>query len=551
MPRIGDQHNATLATVNPYDEIKWHINEYTAQEIATLSSRLEKQLGPEYISTRPGASGQRVPYLAADKCINLANEVFGFNGWSSRIQQIQVDFVDESQSTGKVSLGLSVLVRVTLKDGTYHEDIGYGHIENCKGKAAAFEKAKKEGTTDALKRALRNFGNILGNCVYDKDYISKVTKIRVAPSRWDPENLHRHADYAPSKKEAPAQTESGNYAEQDTINSKAPVDHGAGEPEDEFATDDFDEADFSVNHEINHDESSLEHTTRVNAKESTPSRPNETRSRTANGISSNLGNLEANIHPQNSDENRLASANQAHQVPDTAPIQLQSGPRSDTSPQGPMHPSGPLFSTAQGLSSGIQFREQAASCRDSPRAHCPPLQETPPVSSSTIVPSNPSIGFFTARAAETVQSFSGLPLKASSFNLHLESPSIRKTAGVDHSKTKPVGRDIVNHALQSPAAISVAAGRPNFVNPQADKARRLGMPVGSASPLSNRGSYKPPQMKRGADGNPLQSSRPALGDVTSTTVNAPGGSDGGNAKRQRTGGPIASINAQNPRQMST
>ena len=107
--------------------------------------------------------------------------------------------VDESQSTGKVSLGLSVVVRVTLRDGSFHEvfiprtivvlrtctesyqDIGYGHIENCKGKAAAFEKAKKEGTTDGLKRALRNFGNLLGNCVYDKDYLAKVTKLKIAP----------------------------------------------------------------------------------------------------------------------------------------------------------------------------------------------------------------------------------------------------------------------------------------------------------------------------------------------------------------------------------
>lgn len=108
--------------------------------------------------------------------------------------------VDEHQSSGKISLGLSVIVRVTLRDGTYHEvwgedsrltgnmlirckDVGYGHIENCKGKAAAFEKAKKEGTTDALKRALRNFGNILGNCVYDKDYVARVTKLKIAPVR--------------------------------------------------------------------------------------------------------------------------------------------------------------------------------------------------------------------------------------------------------------------------------------------------------------------------------------------------------------------------------
>lgn len=136
--------------------------------------------------------------------------------------------MEESQSTGKVSLGLSVIVRVTLRDGTHHEvrvligirdafahipeDLGYGHIENCKSKAAAFEKAKKQGTTDALKRALRNFGNVLGNCVHDVDYMSKVTKMQVAPvrtslrlvtangnvlqSKWDPEKLHRHPDYA-------------------------------------------------------------------------------------------------------------------------------------------------------------------------------------------------------------------------------------------------------------------------------------------------------------------------------------------------------------------
>lgn len=63
------------------------------------------------------------------------------------------------------------------------QDVGYGHIENCKGKAAAFEKAKKEGTTDALKRTLRTFGNVLGNCIYDKDYLSKVTKVKAVPVR--------------------------------------------------------------------------------------------------------------------------------------------------------------------------------------------------------------------------------------------------------------------------------------------------------------------------------------------------------------------------------
>ena len=82
------------------------------------------------------------------------------------------------------------------------QDVGYGQSENCKSKATAFDKAKKEGTTDALKRALRNFGNVLGNCLYDRDYLTKVTKLKIAPSKWDENNLHRHGNYRPIKKEA-------------------------------------------------------------------------------------------------------------------------------------------------------------------------------------------------------------------------------------------------------------------------------------------------------------------------------------------------------------
>ncbi|KAF2086091.1 recombination protein Rad52, partial [Saccharata proteae CBS 121410] len=162
------------------------ISEWTAREIATLQSRLDKQLGPEFVSSRKGPGGRQLYYLPAEKAINLANDVFGFNGWSSSIRNVQIDFCDESKSTGKITLGLSIIIRVTLKDGTFHEDIGYGHIENCTGKAAAFEKAKKEAATDALKRALRTFGNVLGNCLYDKAYESKISKMKVAPSRWDP-----------------------------------------------------------------------------------------------------------------------------------------------------------------------------------------------------------------------------------------------------------------------------------------------------------------------------------------------------------------------------
>lgn len=42
-------------------------------------------------------------------------------------------------------------------------------------------QCKKEAVTDGLKRALRSFGNLLGNCLYDKTYTSEVVKIKVPP----------------------------------------------------------------------------------------------------------------------------------------------------------------------------------------------------------------------------------------------------------------------------------------------------------------------------------------------------------------------------------
>jgi DNA repair and recombination protein RAD52 len=92
----GDQHlpqNDKSGQPNPFQPQQTSITRLTAQEIATLQAKLDKQLGPEYISDRPGAGGAKVQYLEAWKCINLANEIFGFNGWSSSIQNIAVDYV--------------------------------------------------------------------------------------------------------------------------------------------------------------------------------------------------------------------------------------------------------------------------------------------------------------------------------------------------------------------------------------------------------------------------------------------------------------------------
>lgn len=115
----------------------------SAQKIAKLQATLDKKLGPEYISQRPGpGGGPKLTYAEGWKIINLANEIFGFNGWSSSVKSMMTDFVDYNQETKRYSVGVTAIIRVTLRDGAWHEDVGYGMLENGKSKGAALDKVR-------------------------------------------------------------------------------------------------------------------------------------------------------------------------------------------------------------------------------------------------------------------------------------------------------------------------------------------------------------------------------------------------------------------------
>ncbi|XP_017935941.1 DNA repair protein RAD52 homolog isoform X1 [Manacus vitellinus] len=148
---------------------------YTASEYQAIQHALRQRLGPDYISSRQAGGGQKVCYIEGHKVISLANEMFGFNGWAHSVTQQNVDFVD--LNNGRFYVGVCAFVKVQLKDGSYHEDVGYGVSEGLKSKALSLEKARKEAVTDGLKRALKCFGNALGNCILDKDYLRAVNKL--------------------------------------------------------------------------------------------------------------------------------------------------------------------------------------------------------------------------------------------------------------------------------------------------------------------------------------------------------------------------------------
>lgn len=57
--------------------------------------------------------------METHNAINFANYIFDYNGWSSSIKEFTVDYVDNRD--GRWFCGLSCIVKVSLKDGTFHE----------------------------------------------------------------------------------------------------------------------------------------------------------------------------------------------------------------------------------------------------------------------------------------------------------------------------------------------------------------------------------------------------------------------------------------------
>ena len=457
--------------------------------------------------------------------------------------------MDESAGSAKISLGLSTIVRVTLKDGTYHEvredhtrifvstdnakDIGYGHIENCKGKAAAFEKAKKEAATDALKRALRNFGNVLGNCLYDKDYLQRVTKVKVAPSKWDAENLHRHPDYAPIKRESIADAEEREARQNRPM--RLPSGHSAASNgtefgEDEFGGNLFDEVDFSHPDEVHLDTSTTEMQldTPVNQKmqaarqqiarvKSMPSMGNQNNSRPQvppkQQYQQQPQRLPETPQPNHNNARRSDVTNNMppppvngqanHGLIQRQPAQGSSyNNRSESSSAGSVNSTGgPKPVEAQQRQAGIPGKTLTP----------PETEDQPKIVQGQDIPPDAPVGFVTGRVAGSKQ--------VQAFNPHAESPSIPRTRGVNHAKSEPITRNVLagGAAAAQGAPNEVPTGAPqqrtNFVNPAADMNRRIGMPVGGMSPMGNRGAYKPPtSLKRPA---PLeQPARPPLTDMS-------------------------------------
>lgn len=133
---------------------------------------LNKPLDPSRVKTREGSGGKRLSYIETHDAIRTANEIFGFGNWGYEVVELVelgIEGYTRNNRTGH-RVGYRAIVKVTTADGASFSDVGYGDaIEYGDSSITPHELAAKEAVSDAVKRALKNFGDQFGLGLYDKD----------------------------------------------------------------------------------------------------------------------------------------------------------------------------------------------------------------------------------------------------------------------------------------------------------------------------------------------------------------------------------------------
>ena len=128
---------------------------------------LNQKINKDNVSFRNGGGGQQLAYVESWHVIQEANRIFGFDGWSC--ETLEAGLVSESKdSYGNSIFSYIAKVRVTVGN-VIREGYGSGHGRGGKmTDGEKHESAIKEAESDALKRAMKSFGDQFGLSLYDK-----------------------------------------------------------------------------------------------------------------------------------------------------------------------------------------------------------------------------------------------------------------------------------------------------------------------------------------------------------------------------------------------
>ena len=132
------------------------------------TAKLGEPLDEGLVSHRKGRGGRTFAYLEGRAAIDQANRIFGFGGWgyelAGPVELRESESVDAKTGETRRMRAYAATVRVTVPGSPSRTDVGFHAVveETAEGHETAFKGA----VTDALKRALRGYGEQFGNSLY-------------------------------------------------------------------------------------------------------------------------------------------------------------------------------------------------------------------------------------------------------------------------------------------------------------------------------------------------------------------------------------------------
>lgn len=146
----------------------------------TVAERLAQPLDASRVKQREGSGGRSLSYIETHDAIRTANDIFGFGGWGHQVEELRLIGTAPVQNRdGKLGVHVGYLCVVKLfvklvehETHAFTSGVGYGDATEYRegfAMVTAHELAAKEAESDALKRALKNYGDQFGLALYDKD----------------------------------------------------------------------------------------------------------------------------------------------------------------------------------------------------------------------------------------------------------------------------------------------------------------------------------------------------------------------------------------------
>lgn len=138
--------------------------------------QLEKPIDAKRVAHRQGGGGTTLSYIEGHEAIDAANRIFGYGTWGFEIigSPTRDHYTDGS---GEIkAMWYTAKVRLHVRGCEPIEEMGLVEVQMPKpGREYTFgqqvDVAMKGAITDALKRALRCYGDQFGNSLYDKALI--------------------------------------------------------------------------------------------------------------------------------------------------------------------------------------------------------------------------------------------------------------------------------------------------------------------------------------------------------------------------------------------